>query len=141
VVAAWLDECLFVDDDQKAAFRALASAAELHDAIDQAPYPAADLIRRLAALGTTEDLDPDGIFLELVRSATGKAVIESEADARRGALAGDLDAVAEAGRQIRWLKEELELLRDPVQLAGRSSPAIDAAHRLLAWLAEAHQEG
>jgi hypothetical protein len=76
-----------------------------------------------------------------VRSATGKAVIESEADARRGALAGDLDAVAEAGRQIRWLKEELELLRDPVQLAGRSSPAIDAAHRLLAWLAEAHQEG
>ena len=141
LVAQWLDECLFVDDDHKAAFRALASATELHDAIERAPYPAADLIRRLAALGTTEDLDPDGIFLELVRNATSKAVGEAEADARRGALAGNLDAVTDAGRQIRWLKEELELLRDPVQVVGRTSSAIEAAHRLLAWLAKAHREG
>jgi DNA primase len=140
-VAGWLDECLFADLDQRSAFVALAGATELHEAIERAPSRAAALIRRLATFGTTEDIDPDGVLLELVRNAASKAVTEAQADARRGALAGDLDAVAAAGGRVRWLKEELELLRDPVQVPGRASVAIEAAHRLLAWLVEAHREG
>ncbi len=140
-VVTWLDERLFVDPDQRAAFRALAGAAELHEAIESAPTRAAVLIRRLAAFGTTEDIDPEGTFIELVRGATTRAVVDAEADARRGALAGDLDAVTRAGTVIRWLKEELELLRDPVQVPGRPSPAIEAAHRLLAWITEERREG
>ncbi|HWD24082.1 MAG TPA: toprim domain-containing protein, partial [Acidimicrobiales bacterium] len=140
-VVTWIDECLFVAPDQREAFRALASASELHEAIEKASPVAANLIRRLAAFGSTEDLDPDGIFLELVRNAATRAIADAQADARRAALSNDLEATAAIGGRSRWLKEELELLRDPVDGRDGASPAVDAAHRLLAWLSEAHREG
>jgi DNA primase len=140
-VLAWIDECLFVAPEQREAFRALASASELHEAIEKAPPAAANLIRRLAAFGSTEDLDPNGIFLELVRNAATRAIADAQADARRAAAANDLEATAAIGGRVRWLKGELELLRDPADGPASESPAIEAAHRLLAWISEAYREG
>jgi hypothetical protein len=140
-VVGWIDECLFSDPLHREAFVALAPGDDLHLTIQNAPIEVGSLIRRLSSVGPTDILDPEGIFIELVRNATTQAVIESEADARRAALAGNLDGVTAAGARNRWLKEEIELLRDPVQVPGRSSAAVEAAHRLLAWLIEAHREG
>lgn len=140
-VVGWIDACLFVAPDQREAFRALAGSSELHEAIEKAPSAAATLIRRLAAFGSTEDLDPDGIFVELVRNAATRAIADAQADARRAALANDLEATAAIGGRSRWLKEELEFMRDPIDGPNGTSPAVEAAHRLLAWLSEAYREG
>ena len=139
--APWFDEVLFTDVLQRQAFRALCGAAELHEAIDNAPAEVADLIKRLAASGEADQIDPRGTYVALVRLAGEAALREVEADARRAQLGAEAAQLADASELGRWVKGELELLRDPVLEPGRPSAAIEAAGRLLAWLRQVRQEG
>ena len=72
----------------------------------------------------------------LARTAAQVAIGEVEADARQAEAEGDGTRLANAGAAITWLKSELEVMQEP-GTADRTSVAVtDAAHRLVAWLAE-----
>jgi DNA primase len=133
-VAGRFAAALFTDSLQRAAFVALESATELHEAIDHAPPDVAELLRRLVASGDADELEIDGTLVALARSAAQAALGECEQAARRAQHEADDAALREASATSRWLQEELGELRDPILREGVPSPAIDAAERLVAWL-------
>jgi DNA primase len=133
-VAGRFAAALFTDDLQRAAFVALESATELHEAIDHAPSDVAELLRRLVASGDADELEIDGTLVALARSAAQAALGECEQAARRAQHEADEAALREVSATSRWLQEELGELRDPILRDGVPSPAIDAAERLVAWL-------
>ncbi|HZT64459.1 MAG TPA: DNA primase [Acidimicrobiales bacterium] len=122
-VADRLEEVLFSDPVHQAAFRALASASTLHDAIAEAEPDAAALLQRLAV--EDADDDPDDVTAQLVRLGALGALTELEADARAG---GD-EQFAKTAQVMTWLKLEIEALSDPHE-------QIEASRRLVAWLAD-----
>ena len=137
-MAGRLNEALFADPQQRAAFRALTDSASLHDAIESASDEVADLLRHLAV--TEPDADPDQTVAALARSAAQVALGEIEADARQADAEGDTTRLAAAGAAITWLKSELELMQEP-GTADRTSPAVsDAANGLVAWLLQRYLE-
>ncbi|MGA2804184.1 MAG: DNA primase [Acidimicrobiales bacterium] len=137
-MAGRLNEALFADPLQRAAFRALADSASLHGAIESSGDEVADLLRCLAV--TEPDADPDQTVAALARSAAQVALGEIEADARQADAEGDTTRLAAAGAAITWLKSELELMQEP-GTADRTSPAVsDAANRLVAWLLQRYLE-
>jgi DNA primase len=73
-------EALFVDDRNLAAFRALASTANVQDAITAADPGAAELLLRLAVEDT--DSEPEEVVARLVREATLRAVAQLTRGAR-----------------------------------------------------------
>jgi DNA primase len=103
-VADLLDEVLFADEVELAAYRALASAATLHDAIAQADPAAAELLQRLAV--EEVDVDADDVLALLVGEVASRELHEVEADAR---VSADPLAAAET---VGWLKLRLEELRE-----------------------------
>jgi hypothetical protein len=106
---------IFTDPDQRLAFRALAMSSDLHEAIENAPPNAADLLRRVA----------------LVRLATEAALVIVNGEARSSGPEGELERF----RAVAAVKEELELMREPDE-AGSGPLALDAARRLVAWLTQ-----
>ena len=125
-VASHLDEVLFGDELHRAAFRALASAATLHDAIEQADPAAADLLQRLAVEDT--DAEPADVVARLVDESATRALTQLEAEARRSE-----DPIGYAP-VVGWIKLRVEELREP-------TTSLDAAGQLVAWLVERAQEG
>jgi DNA primase len=124
-VAELLDEVLFTDEIELGAYRALASAATLHEAIDVADPEATELLQRLAV--EEVDVDPDDVLSLLVAEATQRALHEVEADARMSA-----DPLA-AAETIGWLKLRLE--------ESREAPTRRAAlEQLVAFLVERRRE-
>jgi DNA primase len=103
-VADLLDEVLFTDEVELAAYRSLASAATLRDAIEQADPAAAELLQRLAV--EEVDVEAEDVLALLVGEAAGRAVHELEAEAR---ISPDPLAAAEV---VGWLKLRLEELRE-----------------------------
>jgi DNA primase len=75
---------LFADDRARAVFEALAGAGGLHEAIEAAPEPIGDLLRRVAVEDT--DADPDDVVGLLLRAAVTRAI-----DGHRAELAADPD--------------------------------------------------
>jgi DNA primase len=137
-MAGRINEALFADPVQRAAFGALAGATNLHDAIEGADDEVADLLRRLAV--TETDADPDQTVTALARTAANVALREIEADARQAESETDATRLATAGAAITWLKSELEVMQEP-GTADRTSPAVtEAANRLVAWLAQRYLE-
>lgn len=128
-VASWIDESLFQDPIQRSALRALFNAEELHQAIDQAEPDAALLLRRLIVTDGAETIDAEGTLIELVRAATIRALAEVDVEARL--KSNDPDALSKASAMSKLLKEELELLRDPIEREGAPTEAVAATHRLL----------
>jgi DNA primase len=118
-VADRLDEALFDDELCRAVFRALASAATLHDAIAAADPEAADLLQRLAVEDAEED--PDDVTIRLLERAGARVLADLQREARSSAAPEEYAAV------IGWLKLALEELRD------RQSGG-DAEARLVPWL-------
>ena len=86
-------ECLFADPVQRAAYRALADATSLHEAVEGADEEIADLLRRLAV--SEPDADPDQTVVALARTAAQVALGEVEADARQAEAEGDARAARE----------------------------------------------
>jgi DNA primase len=125
-VADRLEEMLFSDEVNLAAFRALAGASTLHEAIGAAAPDAAALLQRLAVEET--DADPDDVIALLVKQAVTRAIVELEACARESVL-----VVPEVAQTLAWLKPAVEQLHD-------SDNRIGACDRLVAWLVQRGEE-
>jgi DNA primase len=137
---ALLDEVLFVDPVQRNAYRALVDSAGLSEAIQRADPEAGDLIRRLAVSELPEELVVTGPYIELVRAACDRTLREIDAEARVAQQEGRSEDLATALVTGAWLRTELEALRDPLVGPGGDSGTEDAAKRLVAWLAQRHEE-
>jgi DNA primase len=137
-LAGRLDECLFTEELQRRAFRSLASAASLHEAIDQADDEVAQLLVELA--NSDPEIGVDQALVALVRTRAIEALRELEADARVAHAEGDEQRLAEHAASTAWLKSELETFGDVG--AGDHPPrgVTDAADRLLAWLLQRRGE-
>jgi DNA primase len=124
-VAAQLHEVLFRGDVELEAFRALASATTLHDAIAAAGPDGAALLQRLAV--EESEAEPVDVLALLVRRAATAAVADVQAQAR----------VAQDPLQheptMSWLKQQIEALGDPHR-------SLDAVEQLVAWLADRLEE-
>ncbi|MGH9075057.1 MAG: toprim domain-containing protein, partial [Acidimicrobiales bacterium] len=125
-VADRLEEVLFRDPVQRAAFRALAGSATLHDAIAGAEPPAAGLLRRLAV--EESEADPKVEVPRLVGAAARRALGGLEADVRAAP-----ERAAELAPVTTWLGVEINALSEP-------ELGLEAAARLLAWLVEWAEE-
>lgn len=125
-VAERLRAVLFADPLCREAFRALAGARTLHEAMDGAAPEVADLLARLAV--EQSDAEPEDVVGRLVRAAGERAVASLEAEAR--ASEGRFEDLAAL---IGWLRLRMEELADP-------ETAVQAVEWLLAWLAEWAQE-
>jgi hypothetical protein len=121
-VADRLVEQLFTDELHAAAFRALADAATLHEALEHADPGAAALLQRLAVEDT--DADADDVVALLLRRVIGDEIT------RRTHLD---DAVNDD--VLTWLISEHQ------QLRADSPTRVDASKRLVAWLVERGEEG
>jgi hypothetical protein len=125
-VADRLDDVLFDDELHLAAYRALAESHTLIEAIERADPGAATLLQRLAV--EEADADPDDVIALLVDRATRRALADLEAEVR-----ADETRVAEVAPVIEWLKRTSAELREP-------ATNVDAATRLVAWLAKQAEE-
>jgi DNA primase len=125
-IAEWLDESLFADDIERSAFRALASASTLHEAIDAADPEAAELLQRLAV--EEVDVEAEDVAALLVGEGGRRVLVRLESEAR---TADDPLALSEI---FGWLKLRLEELREvPTRRA-----ALDA---LVPFLVARSEEG
>ncbi len=126
-----LDALLFSDGRQRVAFENLMAAADLHEAIrrveDDSPEVAA-LLRRLAV--EEPALSADGVVMQLVRTASKRALADLDAEGRLSP-----DAFAQVARVTAQVHSDIEEL-DSEDRDG----AIKAADRLLAWLVERGEE-
>ncbi|HUI05212.1 MAG TPA: DNA primase [Acidimicrobiales bacterium] len=123
LVAERLEEALFADELQRAAFRALAEADDLHAAVEAAEHDApqvAALLRRLAV--EEPAADADDVVVTLVRNAARRALAAAEAQARLAPA-----EVGEIAPVIARVRHDLDELDD-------RDRSLAAADRLLAWL-------
>ena len=119
-MADLLEAELFPEGLQRAAFLALVEADDLHQAIDVAPAPVAELLVRLAVEEPVGD--PEGVRIQLIREAARRELAELVRQVRAD------PATAEAGAHtVAEVRTVLEELDDP-------SAAVTAADRLVAWL-------
>jgi DNA primase len=123
-VAELLEPVLFEDPVHRAALDALLAAPTLSEALEGASPAAQELLYRLAVEDVDPETEPDDVVAMLVRSAAQRALAAIEADARATQSIIDL----------RWPKERIEALGDPVERVG-------AASQLVAWLCRAGEEG
>jgi DNA primase len=133
-----LDEALFADPRQRGAFVALAGADSLRAAIEQSDDEVADLLIQLA--NYDPQIEVDQAMVALVRSVAQEALAELQADGREAQLAGDDNWLISTNPTVVWLKSELEVFADVG--AGDHPPAsvVEAADRLLGWLASRRGE-
>jgi DNA primase len=103
-VAAYLHEVLFADPVELAAFRALAAATTLHEAITNAEPEAAELLQRLAV--EESDTEPEEAVASLVSEVALIARREIEADARASEdQLGASDLIAWIWLRVQELRE------------------------------------
>jgi DNA primase len=121
-VATVLEDLLFDDDVNRAAFQALAEADTLHDAIEQAGPEASALLSRLAV--EEADAEADDVIALVVRRATLRALTGLEAQARASQTVIDLT----------WPRQRMEELERP-------ETRVEAAGQLVAWMVRSAEEG
>jgi DNA primase len=138
-MARRLDAVLFADPLQGRAFRSLAGANSLRDAIEESDDEVAELLIQLA--NYDPHTEADQAIVALVRSVAQEALAELQAEAREAQLAGDDVRVVAIAPILVWLKSELEVFADVG--AGDHPPAsvIEATDRLIGWLASRRGEG
>jgi DNA primase len=116
----------------RSAFRALASAPTLHEAIEQSDPQTAELLHRLAVEESEEDADD--VMVRLMELAGRRALTELGQEMRAAPGPAQADYVA----TMNWLQLTVEALRTPDGApVGRSTdPGLEAEQRLIAWLVE-----
>lgn len=124
-VAHRLEEVLFADERNLAAFRALVASQTLHEAIERADPGAAALLQRLAV--EDAEAEPDDVVALLVERAGRRAM-----DELQGALRADESRFEELSSVIGWVRTTVEQLRDP-------TTRVEASGRLVAWLDESSE--
>lgn len=124
-VAGRLELALFAHPQTRAAFAALASAATLHQAMESADGPIAQLLARLAVEVEEADVSTDDVMVRLVERAGRRAIDDLQREARSAA-----DPTYLAGT-VSWVKLALEELRAAEETGARPR---DAEARLVAWI-------
>jgi DNA primase len=132
-MAPYVHEALFADETNRLAIRALANAASLHSAIDEADPEIADLLRRLAVDEAQDDVD--GAVLTLVRIAADRTVADLDRASREAGRAGDSPRVAEISTDLTWVMAELGRIA-----ALEDTARADEGNALLAWLVRHSEE-
>lgn len=125
LVADRLEEVLFADEVNLAAFRALASAETLTDAIETARPEARDLLFALAV--EEAESDADDVVCLLVAAAGRRELEALQREARQALSPTDYAAT------IAWLKVTLEQLWE-------SGTSKGACTTLVAWLSRSAEE-
>ncbi|HEX9529710.1 MAG TPA: hypothetical protein VF954_01135, partial [Acidimicrobiales bacterium] len=121
-----LEILLFTDETAMAAFRALASANTLHEALAVADPDASALLGRLAV--EEPDAEPDDVVNLLIRRAAERALADLQVEARV-----DPERAQQLLELTAWVKVNIEQLLEP-------ETGVDAGRRLVAWLAERCEE-
>ncbi len=140
-VAALFDAVLFTDPLHREAFEVLASAAELHEAIESATPEVADLLRRIAVTDLEPDADALGTFVALTRAAAEPTLAAFVREARALERSGHAAEATEHLERSGAIRRDLELLRDASDSLTPASPAIGAAKRLVAWMVARDEDG
>ena len=104
-VADRLEDVLFADEMHVAAFRSLAAASTLHEAIGSADPDVAQLLQRLAVEEAEEDVDD--VLARLIDRGGQRALLELQREARAASVPEEYAGV------VSWLKLTLEQLREP----------------------------
>ena len=120
-------ECLFVDDIDAVAFRALCEAGTFHEAVEQAGAEAGELLQRLATEEIFE-VNAEEDVARLTDDVVGRVLLDLEAEVR---ASEDPLALYET---IRWIK----LQREDLYEEQRRRAAID---ELVAFLSDRVEEG
>jgi DNA primase len=128
LVAALLDEVLFVDPVVRDAYGVLASSATFHEALERAGGEVHDLLERLAV----EDL-PWGDDAETYAISVLVQLVEAAGTRRLAAMVRTGD---DRASELKAVLEELVANRS----AGTWSVAADAAAQLLPWVAGSGEE-
>lgn len=126
-IAEHLNDVLFNDDLTLAAYRALAGATSVRDALDCADPGARELLQRLAVEDT--EAEPSDVLARLVEEAVGRELTAIESQVRTASV----EDFARHAQVTAWLKLRMEELRDPVS-------SVTATDQLLAWLVEGSGE-
>ena len=127
-VADLLHDVLFTDPVHLAAFRALAAAATLHEAVASAEPEAAELLQRLAVEDV--DVDAEDVVARLVADVAPPVYVEMVAEQRQA-----------------WSEEGAKATSEVRRLLGDLGPDIDritrraAMEQLVAFLVERVEEG
>ena len=125
-IAGRMPRVLFSHPLSRAAFDALVSAPDLHEAIEAADPQAGDLLQRLAV--ESSDADVDDIMTRLVERAGQRALRELQAEMRQA----EPEAQSGYPPTIAWLKMALETIRsDDVN---QHATAMEAEQRLVGWI-------
>ncbi len=140
-VAGLLEAVLFTDPLQREAFSALENASELHEAVANAQPEAAELLTRLGAADLEDDADPLGTYLALCRIAAERALAALKREARLAARQQDPAVEASLLEAPSSVQLDLELLREAPDRPAPGDAAIEAARRLVAWLARRERDG
>jgi DNA primase len=130
-VADRLDALLFHDDRQRVAFETLMASGDLHEAIRGVEQDSPDVALLLRRLAVEEPaMGADGVVMQLVRTASRRALGDLDAEGRLSP-----DAFAQVARVTAQVHSDIEKLD-----TDDGDEAIKAADRLLAWLVERSDE-
>jgi hypothetical protein len=135
LVAERIELDLFGHPLSRSAFRALAAAATLHDAIAEADPQTADLLQRLAVEEVDEDADD--VMVRLVEVAGRRALADLQTEMRAAAPSDQGAYVA----SMNWLQLAVEALRTPdgSPVGRNADPDLAAERRLVAWIVERNE--
>ena len=126
-----LDPMLFNDDRQRVAFESLVAAGDLHEAIRCVEHDSPEVALLLRRLAVEEPvLGADGVVMQLVRTASWRALADLDAEGRLSP-----DAFAQVARV------STQVLSDIRELDSEEGDgAVKAKDRLVAWLIERGEE-
>lgn len=124
IVVDWLDDRLFADPMARAAFDAIASTDNLHDAIDSADGPVRDLLERVAVEQPVESDEPETLRAHLMANTVGPAA--------QRVLTAMLRAGDDRATSVKLLLDALAHARELGDWEAVQRHALE----LLGWLAE-----
>jgi len=117
-----LDEALFNDERNAAAWRALVATPSVHDAIDVADPDTATLLQRIAV--EDSGAEPDDVVARVVEETGRRELARLNADAE-----SDERTFRDEHDLRTWLRVTLEQLRD-------TETAVEASEVLVPWLVD-----
>jgi DNA primase len=124
LVEAWLDAPLFADPVARAAFEAIESADDFHDALAASDGAVRDLLERVAVEEPVNDDEPETLRVRLMANAV--------APAAQRVLAGMLRAGDERSKSVKVLLDALA----SGEGIGDWDAVLQNANQLLGWIAD-----
>jgi hypothetical protein len=124
LVDGWIDSRLFADSVARAAFEAIVSTPNVHEAIARTDGPVLALLERVTVEEPVDDDEPETLRARLMANAV--------APAANRVLTGMLRASDERSSSLKLLLDSLAFARD----AGDWEAVEGASEQLLGWIEE-----